>query len=184
MTVTYSRMFIETSGLSQKRRVRRTISVGNCICHQKPNFIEKPPAPSKELPHIVVANGVRGMRCTMGSPIQCQIPVWAYHKRIRFQHAWWCWCCTRRRRDGSSWLPVSWRMMCAKQDPCIWQRTCSFAWSMSCHGTPEKSLIGTAYSLIKRMRLTCTNGIRGEIPNLHPRPSLPTCQLTSVPRIP
>ena len=44
----------QTSGLFQKRRVRWTILVGKCIFHQNPNFMEKPPAPSKELSPIVV----------------------------------------------------------------------------------------------------------------------------------
>ncbi len=66
MTVTNSRTFIETNGLSRKRRVRWTILIRNCICHQNLNLMEKPPAPSKELSPIVAAKGVRGMRCAMG----------------------------------------------------------------------------------------------------------------------
>ncbi len=66
ITVMYSRTFIDIEGASWNSKVRSMISLGKRICHQNPKLMENPPAPSKELSPIVVAKGVRGMRCANG----------------------------------------------------------------------------------------------------------------------
>ena len=70
ITVTNSRTLIEISRpsllLLLKSSVGWMTSSGKGMCHQNPNAIKKPPAPSSELSPIVVANGVRGMRCAIG----------------------------------------------------------------------------------------------------------------------
>ena len=47
-----------------KHKVRRTTSLGKCICHQNHSPTEKPPAPLRELSPMTVANCVRVIRCT------------------------------------------------------------------------------------------------------------------------
>jgi hypothetical protein len=36
------------------------------MCHQDPNVVENPPAPSNELSPIVVAKGVQGIKWSIG----------------------------------------------------------------------------------------------------------------------
>ncbi len=66
ITVTYSRAFIDIEGTSWNSKVCLRISSGKRICYQNPKLMENAPAPSKELSPIVVAKGVRGMRCANG----------------------------------------------------------------------------------------------------------------------